>query len=494
MTEPVSSWLHLDVIGSPGSSATTGREGGALNRRRSLSSFAIEHKSCPEYLDIAANTHGEEKGFFVLRALEQTRARRPHVVEIGPGGGAAVKFLASSLSEEHRGIAPVDLTLVEVPGVASSSLSRAMSEFNEVGNCELAHGFAQDLNKLLPRRADVVSASALVHEIYSYGGGYSGLQSLIRVLGSVIVPYGYFVYRDVYSVQGRNLHDRVMHTCDAPSWLRFIRMFTPNYLERGRHPYHNIHDQVMVRQNSCQVDMADLQVGTCAVISAPVGLFREIQRHYITFRDHVWRSGALGFTPVLDGELSMKWLDMRAGHKLVHYVLASTEWLPKKFQGMMDALSESNSEYRTVDGDVFDTCTDLALNSFLAAVEEGDDECSRVWEEWSAREGRETYAYLTVDELLTEFAVHSTRSSSTRPTILIPSGGEDIVVRQRHYYNRYLTRKLSNPLWDAKQLVLFRNIPVSDSLALSEALACTRESFSNHNLARVYAALAHEGG
>ncbi|MEE2048894.1 class IV adenylate cyclase [Nocardiopsis tropica] len=64
------------------------------------------------------------------------------------------------------------------------------------------------------------------------------------------------------------------------------------------------------------------------------------------------------------------------------------------------------------------------------------------------------------------------------------------MVRQRHYYNRYLTKWLANPLWDAKQLVLFRNIPMSDSVMLTEALTGVRESFATHNLTRVYAVLA----
>ena len=451
--------------------------------------FATGHKSAPHYLDIAANTHGEEKGFLVLEALERMNTQYPHVVEIGPGGGTAVEFLASRLCEPRNGAARVDLTLVEAPGVTSQTLPRAMAEFNEVGGCVLVRGFAQDLESLLPRPADVISASALVHEVYSYGGGYSGLQNLIRILGSVIEPYGYFAYRDVFSVGNRCLHERVTHAYNAPSWIRFLRMFTPHYLSHGRHPYHHIHDQVTVRQDSRLVSMGDLDVETCAVISAPIGLFREIQRHYITFRDHVWRSGILGFTPIVDGKLSAEWLDARTGHKLIHYIHTGTEWLPKSHRDMLDALSEPYGDHRTIDGDIFDICTDVALNAFLAAVEQDDPDCTRVWKEWSTREGRETYAYLTKDELLTEFAVTSARANPSQPTVLLPSGADDIMVRQRHYYNRYLTKRLANPLPDAKQLVLFRNIPVSDSRILPEALAGVRESLSKRNLARVYAAL-----
>ncbi|MDA8371614.1 MAG: hypothetical protein M0026_17360 [Nocardiopsaceae bacterium] len=55
--------------------------------------------------------------------------------------------------------------------------------------------------------------------------------------------------------------------------------------------------------------------------------------------------------------------------------------------------------------------------------------------------------------------------------------------------SRCPSKRLANPLWGAKQLVLFRNIPVSDSEMLKEALTGIRESFSKHNLARVYAAI-----
>lgn len=454
-----------------------------------MAAFATERKSDPRYLDVAANTHGEEKASFVLRALGQVESQRPHVVEIGPGGGAAVNFLAARLRERHWEGLPVDLTLIEVPGVASHALSQAIDKFNEVGTCELTHGFVQDLGSLLPRPADVISASALVHEVYSYGGGYGGLHSLIRALGSVIEPYGYFVYRDLFSVRDQSLHERVTHAYDEPSWLRFLRVFTPHYLEHGKHPYHHVRDQAVARQDSRIVEIAELYVNACAVINAPIGLFREIQRHYITFRDHVWRSGVLGFVPVLDGPLSAEWLDARTGHKLVHYTPTETEGLPRTHRDMLDVLSEPYADHRTVDGDIFDTCTDVALNAFLTAVEEGDATCSQVWNEWSVREGRETYAYLTTDELLTEFAVNSARADPAHPTVLLPVGMEDIVVRQRHYYNRYLTKRLANPLWDAKQLVLFRNIPMADSAMLTKALTGVRESFSKQNLARVYAAL-----
>lgn len=70
-----------------------------------------------------------------------------------------------------------------------------------------------------------------------------------------------------------------------------------------------------------------------------------------------------------------------------------------------------------------------ALNAFLAAVEAGNAECCQVCNEWSVREGDETYTYLTADELLIEVAVNSVPATPARSTVLLPSGSEDIVVR-----------------------------------------------------------------
>src|SRR5690606_19237647 len=266
----------------------------------SVPAFATDHKTDPGYLDVAANGRGDEKALMAHRALRRTGAERPHLAEIGPGGGAAVTALASALRGRNR---PVDLTLIEVPGVSSDSLARAVEEFSDVGSCTLPRGHATDINGLLDQPADVVSASALLHEVYSYGGGYAGSNALMRTLPTVLTDGGFFAYRDVYAVDGPSLHEPVTHAYDAPSWLRFLRMFVPRYLGEGTHPYHHAQDELLARQDSAIVPIEALDRATCAVLRAPVGLLREIQRHYIAFRDHAGRSGARGFVHVLQGHL-----------------------------------------------------------------------------------------------------------------------------------------------------------------------------------------------
>ncbi|KIA63855.1 hypothetical protein [Nocardia vulneris] len=452
--------------------------------------FAQQQKSEVTYLDVAANDHGREKGLLVHRALTRVADADPRIIEIGPGGGAAVAFLASELEADPRN---VRLTLIEAPGVTSRSLTQAIDRFNTVGSCALVHGWAQDIATLVTEPVDVISASALLHEVYSYGGAYSGLHTMIRTFPNVLKPYGFFVYRDVYAVDTPSLHEPAVQSYSAPSWLRFLRLFLPHYLRHGTHPYHHYDDEVIVRQNSRIVAAPELNPRICAVINGPIGLFREIQRHYITLRDHVWRSGILGFTPVLDGQLSGDWIDFRAGHKRVHFAFTDSACMSPNDRANIRAVSESYGDHHVIDGDIFDAVTDVALNLFFAAVGNDDDNCRQIWTDWLEREGRETYAYFTADELLTAFAVHSAGTPASIPSVLIPVQAVDVFTRERHYYNRFLGKNLANPLGDAKQMVLFQNIPVTDSEALQQALGTIGQHCTKPNLARVHTAIHTRG-
>ncbi|OIJ90511.1 hypothetical protein BIV23_40345 [Streptomyces monashensis] len=459
----------------------------------SSTEFQTVLKTASGYLDVAANAHGEEKAFLAVQALKRTCHPSPHVVAVGPGGGSAVAHLASQLSLGEPHVESARLTLIEVPGVTSSSLADAVEAFSRVGTCQLVSGFAQDMGTLLTEPADVISASALLHEVYSYAGGYTGLHGVIRTLPTVLRPGGMFAYRDVYAVKGVSLHDGSLQTYTSRSWLRFLRMFVPQYLEHGTHPYHSASDPMVFRQDSRIVPVERLDEMTSAVIAAPAGVFREVQRHYITLRDHVWRSGVLGFRPFLEGPLAADWIDARRGHKRVHYALTDTDWLPDSQKSMLIALSERYIDHYTVDGDIFDECTDIALNAFLTLAEHGDGECGEVWQNWVTREGRETYAYMTLDSLLAAVAVHSTEVAQNQRTVLMPVQPTDVLRRDRTYYNRYLRRALPNPLRDAKQLVLFTNIPVGDTRSLSEGMHCLQQWCSKGSLARVYSAI-NSGG
>ncbi|MFF3326934.1 hypothetical protein [Streptomyces sp. NPDC002889] len=451
--------------------------------------FATAAKSATGYLDEAANSHGREKIQMVLNALARTETDAPHLVEIGPGGGAALQFLTDSLTHTADRPRTLDITLIEAPGVVSQALARAIDGYNaaELGTCTLTSGLAQDLGTILDRPVDIGAASALMHEVYSYGSGYRGIHQMMQTLPAVLKPGGHFAYRDVRTVDAATLHETVTHTYTHRGWLQFIRMFAPQYLSDGRHPYHHSGDDPIVRQDSRIVALEDIDPRTSAVITGPIGLFREIQRHYITFRDYAWRSGALGFLPRLDGQLSADWIDAAAGHKRVHFTLTEAEWISPRQRALLKTVSEPYGDHYVVDGDIFDECTDAAIIEQLTSAENGNERCAAVWREWIEREGHETYVYLTLNELLTEFAISSAEANTN--TVMMPRTPRDVVTPERAYYTRYLRNRLPNPLPDGKQLVLFTNIPANDTEALTAGIETLRPLCSRAAMARLHSAL-----
>jgi hypothetical protein len=158
---------------------------------------------------------------------------------------------------------------------------------------------------------------------------------------------------------------------------------------------------------------------------------------------------------------------------------------------MLLAMSEPYADHVVIDGDIFDEVTDVALTALLAAADRGDAACAEVWTSWLVREGHETYAYMTIEELLTSFAVNS--ADSRNETVLMPINAADIIKRGRDYYNRFLAKQLANPLTDAKQLVLFQNVPLSDTGALRQALEAVQDHCGKPNLARIYTAINSRG-
>ncbi|MCX4490013.1 hypothetical protein OG890_39700 [Streptomyces anulatus] len=490
--------VHVGRGGTPRPATNSqSTKGNTVNQPLTLSNetaaggaFATAAKSAAGYLDEAANAHGREKVQMVLDAIGRTRTAS-HLVEIGPGGGAALQCLTGSLTSTTDRPRPLDVTLIEAPGVISQSLAHAIDRYNasDLGTCTLTHGLAQQIGTILDRPVDIVAASALMHEVYSYGSGYRGIHELMCTLPAVLTPGGHFAYRDVRTVNAPTLHEPVTHTYTHRGWLQFIRMFTPQYLTGSLHPYHRSGDDPTARQDSRRVALESIDPRTSAVVTGPIGLFREIQRHYITFRDYAWRSGVLGFRPQLDGQLSADWIDAAAGHKRVHFTLTETEGVSSRHRTFLKSISEPYGDHYATDGDMFDECTDAALIELLTSAEHGDDACASVWREWTEREGHETYVYLTLSELLSEFAITSAEANTN--TVLMPRAARDVRTPERAYYTRYLRTRLPNPLPDGKQMVLFTNIPAHDSQAISAGIETLRPLCSRPAMVRLHSALTH---
>lgn len=455
-----------------------------------MTEFNQRTKSDTLYLDIAANGNGDEKATLTVEALRRLSERghdSASILEVGPGGGSSTESLCKFLDIDPLKGIKLDVAYLELDGVESRSLKEARARLHAFAPSRFVKGDIKRLNDYFTTEEfDIVSASAVLHEVYSYGGGYGAIDTAISQITQELQPNGFFAYRDVLSIENRSIHERTRHIYDREAWVRFIKLFLPHYLQHATHPYHRHEDRLVLEQDSKRIELSEIDMGHDLSITGPVGLLREIQRHYITMRDYAWRTGVLGVTPILEGERANDWTDLRRGHKRVHFTLNQEDRL-------LESLSEPDVEagVRVVDGHIFDSTTEVLLGKFLADVCDGKKSDSTfIWNEWLKREGAETYAYMSLSSLLGSFAIESLVSSNG-DKVLLPVKSEDVRMIPRAYYNHFLESQLSNPLKDGKQLVLFEAIDLksrdSDTKdKMAEALNTLSEYCTKATLAEIY--------
>lgn len=454
-----------------------------------MGSFSCETKTSCDYLDIAANGNGAEKAMLTLKALQFMRLDgrdSAHTTEIGPGGGAAFSAVTEAMDSTWSDQLPsvIDASFIELDDISSESLTVARKRHEDSGHGQtsMIRGNARELSTLIPDSTDIVTASAVLHEIYSYSGGYDGINDTLREITQTLRPGGYFAYRDVFAVDADSQHERTRHIYDN-SWVYFSKLFLPYYLQNATHPYHREDDKVIFEQDSNYVKPEAIDPEKNLSIGAPVGLLRELQRHYIMLRDFCWRRGSLGFIPVLDGELANDWIDQRNGHRRVYY--SNTPGTPD--DTLLTTMSEEAGDgLLKVDGDYFDATSDAELTEFLKAVLNEDSPAMTIWNEWLEREGSETYVYMTIGRLLGSAALRSLEATNGRQ-VLLPTSPSEVVITPRGYYNRFLRKQLSTPLRDAKQLILFRSYdPRTQQDEIASSLGALTDHCTKDTISRIY--------
>lgn len=428
-----------------------------------MSKFATAPKTESSYIDIAANGNGNEKSLLSLEAYRRlsTDIGRSSIklLEVGPGGGSALSAFAAGTAENGL-IKPTHVSMLELDGVQSESLLAARKTAERFGiSTSLHNGSATDLLDIFsPQSIDILSTSAVIHEVYSYAGSYDAMDKSFQGIAGTLSPGGFYAYRDVYGVKNLSMHERARHIYDRSSWVMFCKLFLDYYTKKADHSYKHYEDRIKLSQGGKTISIDSIEGNTPLSIEAPIGLLRETQRHYITLRDYLWRKGNLGIIPELDDPSKTNdWIDRDRGHKRIHYKMLDDDPILKTMSTLI-----SDDEY-IVDGDIFDNTSDVRMGEVLSDIIKNSEtsEHWKSWSEWLKREGSETYFYMPIGELLGSVALNSFEVSNGTQ-ILLPTSKHDIRKVDRAYYNRYLESKLSNPLPDGKQLVLFELLSLKD--------------------------------
>lgn len=187
-----------------------------------MSKFATAPKTESSYIDIAANGNGNEKSLLSLEAYRRlsTDIGRSSIklLEVGPGGGSALSAFAAGTTENGL-IKPTHVSMLELDGVQSESLLAARKTAERFGiSTSLHNGSATDLLDIFsPQSIDILSTSAVIHEVYSYAGSYDAMDKSFQGIAGTLSPGGFYAYRDVYGVKNLSMHERARHIYDRSS-------------------------------------------------------------------------------------------------------------------------------------------------------------------------------------------------------------------------------------------------------------------------------------
>ncbi len=419
------------------------------------------------------NNNPLEKVGLLIEALQNNRlplietadGQKARVLEIGPGGGGGLEILKQEIKQLPPNSPEVEVLTVDLisPEKISEHKGLVRSKHPEA---RPVVGRAQDL-PFRDNSLSGINASAILHEINSYsiyGPGASSINRTLREASRVLAPGGTFCYRDV-SAPLEDLKSFQSDSYGNETWLRFIKFFTAEFLNKGRKFYQNERDKVSLQQNGIAVDWETINPSVKLDINAPVGLLREIQHHYITFRKHLLQQD--GFEVTVEKE---QWLDENNSRKeMAVRVGPNSEILQALFkESEFKVLGEN--EYFIADSLDFDRAIDEGLLRAFREAETGAQKAQELLASWKDLEGGEYYCYYNLNDLLMN-TVQQSMEQSGGQYALLPKSADEIAFLDRNYYQRYLNETLSHPLPEQKQVVRFWKQPRKAALQSLESIA-----------------------
>jgi ubiquinone/menaquinone biosynthesis C-methylase UbiE len=223
----------------------------------------LSQKSTPEYFE-NLDSYSAEKTQLVREALTSntlpTIEDVIRILEIGPGGGGGVEQIRQELAQlasHNDELHAVDLLEVPLRGgkVEAGSDLRVAAKLQQ-----------------LPYANDSVSAintSSVFHEVATYDGE-GGVDDAIQEINRVLAKNGLWAYRDLGAPRN-GLHEIVSNAYRGEI-VSFIKDLAPVLLPELATTYPEIEGQVTFEEAGDQLQ-----------ITAPAGVIREFERHYLSY-------------------------------------------------------------------------------------------------------------------------------------------------------------------------------------------------------------------
>ncbi len=193
-----------------------------------------------------------------------------NILELGVGGGETIKELKDQLGGRD-----------DVNVIGADSAFMFSDNFRNTTNSEAIVADA-GLIPIKENSLSAVNASAILHEVSSYGVyaedgkkifGFDAIKKTFNEIKRCLAENGVLIYRDVACPKNRGEIKTVNY--ERKSWQMFIDMYLPILRDVSKEVFPEIF-------NGYKLD----EENNSKHITATAQVQREIQRHYITFRDY----------------------------------------------------------------------------------------------------------------------------------------------------------------------------------------------------------------
>lgn len=422
------------------------------------------------YLDTIASAAIEKAG--IIAYIDQLKSGR--ILEIGPGAGTTLAEIVRCI---ERSFSPDERPEIVVFDVIADVFDRVREV---IGKTDVKIEYiVGDGAKSLPFEDSSVTGvnlSAVAHECFSYGGGYSGIHRLAKECGRIMQPNGILTYRDP---DGIELHTMEEAHLTTPLARAFLLYFLPKFLDR-KHTHLNdkvdlgYAETLEIEMDGKLVPLTELvnldpkiAEKSSIILRAKAGLIHEIQRHFVLFTKELGSiSGekANETTPssLLKSKVTFEVTNPRAGQAVASFLNDNGI----NFENQENYFVLTGAGFNLVHPQIKRIAQDLDAEVILSP------DLGKILD-WGKREGEENYFYGSSEEVVARFAHFSLvkdGSGETGYSCLCPISVDHIKTVDREEYTRFLSEHLlrdsSRALSDRKRHIHFAKMPLEKAFPI----------------------------
>lgn len=459
----------------------------------------LDPKADRDYLAQIDGSADEKAG--VLSCLQRSRKENT-ILEIGPGGGAALRIIMERIAKLDEEARP----LVSILDISARVLSQIEDLLRVAG---IQSGFETrqgDISKELPYEdgsMQAVNLSSVLHECFSYGGGEAGMKTFIKELNRILAISGIVAYRDLNGVDPEKPAAFKLKTELSRKFLVifFAKYFDDKHTKYKKPNYHYL-DNLSVREEE-----------DGSIVNCDAGLAHEFKRHLVLFAKTLLPEAMYSIQPVEEGLSKISFTNTIGKEKFTACLKEreiqyseSPDGIEVSDQAIAEFQSDIDKEIDVLFSDCKIILEDESATELLSQfLENNNIKYSRegttlninlkglviVYSkfkqllfdqnvkakfgnkkhekllDWFEREGEESYFYGDQLGVITKFLEYSltedTNSSMLGHTCLVPMGMDEILITQRQNYTAYILGQIEDiegSYEDGKNTITFVKRPV----------------------------------